>query len=263
MTRPRFYNTEAIVLKQMPLGEADRLLTLYTPEYGKLRAVTRGARRVRSKLGGHVELLTRCLLSLNQGSTFYVVGQAQTLESHRHLRENLELVSTGLYLAELVDLFTVEENPNPALYRLLQQALAWLGTQGERELLARFFELHILHLSGYLPELHRCVECQRPLQEGEHRFYPAGGGTLCLVCRPTQGAIMPLPASALKVLRFLRVEEYERVARLRLGPRLEEELEQLLGSYIRHILERDVHAAAFLDHLRRQASRARGAGAPV
>jgi DNA repair protein RecO (recombination protein O) len=208
--------------------------------------VARGARRIRSKLGGHVEPLTRVLLSLNQGRTLDVVGQGQTLESHRHLRDDLELMAAAIYLAEIVEAFTSDANPNPALYGLLERALGWLGTLGNSEVLVRFFEFHVLNLSGYLPELERCVECQRELKQGGHRYYPAGGGALCLECHPTQGAILPLSVDALKVLRFLRSHDYEEAARLNLSSELTEELQRLLGASIHHILERDVRAAAFL-----------------
>ncbi len=263
MTRPRFFNTEALVLRQMPVGEADVLLTLYTPGYGKLRAVTRGARKILSKLGGHVEPLHRCLLSLHEGRTFYVVTQAQAVESYPHLRQNLELTAFALYLAELVDRFTAEEHPNAELYLFFQRSLGWLGTLGEPAMLVRFFELHLLALSGFLPQLHRCVECQQPLEEGRHRFYPLGGGTLCLGCRPAQGAVLPLSVSALKVLRFFSTEPYERAVRLRWSRELADEIERLLSLSIRHILEGEVKAATFLAHLRRQQGQGQEAASPT
>ena len=98
MPRPRTYNTEGVVLKHMRLGEADRIITLYTPDRGKVRAVVKGARRAKSRKGGFLQPLTHVHVSIAEGRSLDQVVEAETVASFRGVREDLGLVSTGLYL---------------------------------------------------------------------------------------------------------------------------------------------------------------------
>lgn len=138
--RERLYRVEAIVLKRSDFGEADRLLTLYTPDRGKLRAIAKGARKPSSRKSGHVELFTHSTLLLAKGRHLDIVTQADTLDAFLPLRENLERLGYAYYLAELVDQFAEENVENHPLFDLLRRALGWLGDGADDPaLLARFF----------------------------------------------------------------------------------------------------------------------------
>ena len=249
MSRPRTYRTEAIVLRQHPLGEADLLLTLFTPQEGKLRAVAKGVRRLTSKLAGHLEPLTRVELSLSVGQGLDVVSQAQMVEGFASVKGDLARTSRALYLAELVDGFAVERSGNPALYGLLLEALALLGQEVEAGPLLRSFEVRLLDLSGFRPELQVCVECRQPPEEGLQRYTPDGGGLLCGECAPPRARVMSLSSKALATLRLLDSTSLEQASRLHLAPELVEELRVLLSATIRYWLEREVRSAAFLETL--------------
>jgi DNA repair protein RecO (recombination protein O) len=253
MPRPRVYRTEAIVLKTTPLGEADSLVILYTPGLGKLRAVAKGVRRPTSRLVGHLEPLTCVELALARGQNLDIITQAQVLESFGPLKAHLTGASQGIYIAELVDGFGTEGSANPPLYSLLLDTLRFLSHSPGVELALRYFELKLLQLSGFMPELHRCVECRREPPPGQHRFSPDTGGVLCTSCSPPGCLILPLTLQAIKVLRFLRGAQLGGVARLRVSPTLGEELRSLLRATIRYWLEREVRSAAFLEHLRKEA----------
>jgi len=123
MARPRVYKTEAIVLKRINLGEADNIITLYTPNFGKIRAVAKGVRRPKSKLGGHLDLLTQSALLLAQGQNLDIITQAQSIESFLTLKSDIKRISCAFYIAELVDQFTVEHVENYPIYRLLHDNL--------------------------------------------------------------------------------------------------------------------------------------------
>ncbi len=99
MPKPRTYQTEAIVIRKIKLGEADRILTLYTPQLGKIRAVAKGVRRPRSKLAGHLELLTHSLVSLARGRNLDTIIGSQTINSFLLLKSDLELGAYALYRA--------------------------------------------------------------------------------------------------------------------------------------------------------------------
>ena len=132
MSRPRVYKTEAVVLKRTNLGEADNIVTLYTPNLGKIRAVAKGIRRPRSKLCGNLDLLTRSALLLAQGQNLDIVTQCQSIEGFPLVKNDLNRIGCALYIAELLDQFTVEHVENYPVYRLLNTDLLWLGEARRR-----------------------------------------------------------------------------------------------------------------------------------
>ena len=256
MARPRTYKTEGIVLKQMPLGEADRILTLYTADLGKLRAVARGVRRPKSRLAGHLEPLTRARVSVSEGRSLDHIAEAETLQSYRPLREDLELVSKAFYLADLVDSFTVDRSPSLALFDLLAGSLARLESARRADQVLRYFEVQLLHKSGFGPELHECVECRAALEPATHLFCPAAGGILCAACGPSaKGALVPLSVNAIKVLRFFQREPPDAVDALEVPPPVLRETARALRSYTTYVLERDLKSARFMNLVAAEAPR--------
>lgn len=126
MRSPHSYSTEAIVLKRIDLGEADRILTLFTPGKGKIHAVAKGTRRPISKLAGHVDLLCRSQLQLAVGRNLDIVTQAEGRENFLHLRNDLWHMTCGFYLAELVDRFVEDQTQHYDIYVLLLDTLRYL-----------------------------------------------------------------------------------------------------------------------------------------
>ncbi len=252
MTAPKVYKTEAIVLKRINLGEADKILTLYTPNLGKLSAIAKGVRRPRSKMGGHLELLTHCSLMLARGQNLDIITQSETISSFLPLRDNLWRASLALYAAELVEQLTAEHVENYPVYKLLLDTLHRLCETKDGELTLRYFELNLLTHLGYKPELHQCLGCKSPLEPTTNFFSTSGGGMLCPACREKEPLSQPISLNALKVMRFLQQSDYPRASRVRISEELSRELESLMRHYIRYTLEREVKSVAWLDRLRRE-----------
>jgi DNA repair protein RecO (recombination protein O) len=247
---PRLYKTEAIILRQRRIGEADRFLTLFTPGLGKFDVKARGIRKTMSRMSGHLQPLSRCILQIAQGRTADVVTGVETLESYQALHENLDRLSLGLYAAELVDRITPEAAPSYPVFQLLADTLRRLDHEDSWAAL-RFFEMQLLSQSGYRPELDICVSCNSVLEPVENFFVPFAGGTVCRGCAGGMGGSRPLSLNGLKFLRVLRRGPYNEVARVRVSSDLGDEIERHLRSYIITVLERDVNAAAFIELLRR------------
>ena len=155
--RERTYRTEAIVLRRKDFGEADRVLTVFTPERGKVRLVAKGIRKPRSRKAGHLELFTCSRLLLAKGRDLDMVTQAETLLAYRPLREDLLRGAYAAYAVELLDRFTPDEQENAELYRLLRSMLGWLCAEHDLALVARYYELQLLGLAGFQPDLRQCV----------------------------------------------------------------------------------------------------------
>jgi DNA repair protein RecO (recombination protein O) len=250
MKAPRVYKTEAIVLRHRRLGEADKILTLYTPNMGKLDAVAKGVRRPRSRKSGHVEILSRTSLLIAHGRSLDIVTQSEGVESFTPVREELQRLSRALYVAELVERFSAERIENYPLYGLLLETLRRLAETDELDLVTRYFELQLLSLSGYQPQLQHCTACQAVLAPVVNYFSPAAGGVLCSACRLTEGSPRPLTLNALKVMRLLQSGSFAAAARVRLTLSLASEIEDHLRLYIRHTLEREVNALEFVQTVR-------------
>jgi len=251
MSKPRNYQTEAIIIKKPKLGEADRILTLYTPHLGKIQAVAKGVRRPRSKLAGHLELLTHSQVSLARGRNLDTITGSQTINSFLPLKSNLELTSYALYAIELVDQFTADHIENYPLFQLLLETMHQLYQAGDNELVLRYFELHLLNEVGYRPQLQRCVSCRATLEPITNSFCPSAGGMLCPNCSQGQPLTYPLSVNALKVLRLLQGSDYNTAGKLKINPELSRELEGVMRYYIKYLLEREVKSTAWLDTLRK------------
>ncbi|KKL13723.1 hypothetical protein LCGC14_2522900 [marine sediment metagenome] len=252
MTPPRLYKTEAIVLRQRKLGEADRILTLHTPAHGKLDAKAKGVRKTTSRMSGHLQPLNRCMVQLARGRTMEVVAGCETMESFQRVRDDLDRLSRALYVAELADRFLPERVESAAIYRLLLETLRRLQSDADQDIVLRYYEMRLLDLSGFRPELARCLGCDQPLQPQQNFFAPAAGGTYCSSCGAGAAGSRALSLNGLKVLRLLQRASYKETGRLSMPPALAQEVERHLRSYIVYMLERDVNAAAFVERLRRE-----------
>jgi DNA repair protein RecO (recombination protein O) len=250
MSDPRTYQTEAVVIKKTKLGEADTILTFFTPRLGKIQGFARSLRKPKSKLAGHLELLTHSQVSFARGRNIDTVTGSQTINSFLPIRNDLWLTSCGVYIAELVNQFTPEHEENRAIFDLLLTTLERLAAESDKELVLRYFELHLLENAGYRPQLRRCLACHQPLEPVANYFSAAAGGLLCPACGLEQTA-SPLSLNAQKVLRLLQTsDDFDQVSRVRIEAALAREMDEVISGYLRHLLEREVRSAAWLDELR-------------
>jgi DNA repair protein RecO (recombination protein O) len=266
MRDQRSYSTEAIVLKHTDLGEADRVLTLFTPYRGKFHAIAKGSRRPGSKKAGHLELLCHSQLQIAQGRNLDIITQAHSLESFIHVRSEFWHMTCGFYLAELVDRFLEDHTQQKGTYELLTLALRALeedavDMQGRRnegdeqttqsydrtQLLLRYFEIDLLSLIGYEPVLRTCTHCNSEVLPQENGFNASLGGVLCPDCVHLWS--QPLSMNALKVLRLLQRTTWSQVPRFHLDARLHTEIEHTMHSLLRFHLERDLKSWSFLEML--------------
>jgi DNA repair protein RecO (recombination protein O) len=258
MSKPRNYQTEAIIIKKVKLGEADRILTLYTPHLGKIQAVAKGVRRPRSKLAGHLELLTHSQVSLARGRNLDTIIGSQTIHSFLPLKSDLQLTSYALYTTEVVNQFTAENIENYPLFQLLLDTMHRLCQAGDNELVLRYFEIQLLNEVGYRPQLQQCVSCRSRLEPITNSFCSSTGGILCPSCHQSlalggqgQPLTYPLSVNGLKVLRLLQNSDYDTVSRLKMNPELSQGLEAVMRDYLKYLLEREVKSTAWLDTLNR------------
>lgn len=146
------YKTRAISLKAKPFAEADKMVTLFTQEQGKIRVLAKSARRVPSRLGGRVEPFTYLDLYIAKGKSLDIISQCEVLETFQKIRDSAEALKVGLYLLKLVDAGTVEGQPNPELFDLLLKGLTALKQKKDPILIKSRFEKAFLRVEGIYRE---------------------------------------------------------------------------------------------------------------
>ncbi len=245
----RTYRAEAIVLRAVDLGEADRILVLFTRHFGKIHVVAKGIRRATSRMAGHAEPLTHATYQLARGRELDVLTGAEARALYPLLRDDLGRIAAGWYCAELIDRFSVDRAPAAPLFDLLETALRHLDAGFPAALVCRWFDLHLLDRSGFRPELAVCVSCRSALEERENAWNAAAGGALCSSC---SGRVpgLALSVRALKSLRYLLVSDFASAARLRVDALLAGELERHLRLFVQHVIDRDITAARLIDEIR-------------
>jgi DNA repair protein RecO (recombination protein O) len=254
MSRERTYRSEAIVLRRTNFGEADRLLTLYSRENGKIKALAKGARKPQTRKTGHVELFMRTAFMFAQGKNIDIITQAELVEAYPALREDLVRTTYAAYCAELLDSLTADADPDVRKYTLLASALDWVAKSENLRLAARYYELRLLSLAGYQPQLFHCVSCNEKIIEQDQFFSAELGGILCPDSREQDRRARPVTAAAVKLLRYLQTRDWETVHVLRLRGNLHQELEGLMHHYLRYVLEHNLRSIEFLYRLRQEAA---------
>lgn len=250
-SRQRVYRTEAVVLRRLDFGEADRLLTVLTPESGKLKLVAKGVRRTRSKKAGHLEPFTRVHLMLARGRELDIITQAEAVDLYPALRDDLERLGYASYVAELADRFLVEGEENRPAYKLLVVTLEMLVSGIGTSAVLRCFELKLLELMGYKPELFRCVGCGAEIRPEDQYFSSSEGGVLCPDCGTGRRGIKPISLAALKVLRYYQRTPLDTVVATEVRASVHEEIEAVMETYLAYLLERRLNTPHFLREVRR------------
>lgn len=251
MSEPRDYKTEAIVIKKTKLGEADRILTFYTPHLGKIQAVAKGVRQPKSKMSGHLELLTHSMVSFARGKNLATVTGSQTINGFINIKNDLELTSYALYIIELLNQFTGEGIEDYPLFLMLLDVLDKLSTERNRELVLRYFEVQLLDNLGYRPQLKQCVSCHTQLKPVTNQFCPSAGGMNCPSCARNGNFSYSISLNGLKIFRLLQDGNYNTIRRLKMTKELSLELERLIRSYIKYLLEKDIKSLTWLETLKR------------
>jgi DNA repair protein RecO (recombination protein O) len=249
-SRERSIRVEALVLRHTDWGEADRILSLYTRQMGKVGAIAKGVRKMKSRKAGHLEPFTRVNLQLARGRGLFIVTQAEAINPHLNLRENLELLGYASYIVELLDRFTYDEDENPSLYRLLVQTLPRID-QGPDPLLAvRYYEVRLLDLLGYRPKMFQCANCENEIKPEDQYFSALQGGVLCPKCGSGAADARPISMIALKYLRHFQRSSYSQARKAVISGSVNREIEQVVQYYLTYLLERGLNTPSFLKHVK-------------
>src|SRR6202022_3409001 len=223
------YREEAVVLRKLDYGEADRIYTLLTKDHGKIGAIARGVRKTSSKLASALEVYSQVDIQLAHGRNLDVIAQVVRKQKPR-IEADLERTSRAALIAELAERMWEDRHPIEDLYELTCWALDELAVDPEPRRAGAFFLSAALDLMGYAPQLSDCAGCGRRLAETAHAFSAASGGFLCSSCaEPAQPGVSP---AAIKVLRVLFRRAVGLYRRLKLSPAIMDEVDDVLADQL-------------------------------
>ena len=245
-----YLKTNALVLRETAYQDADKLLTVLTGDYGLLTVRARGVRSRSSRIKGACQLLAYGELTLLERQGRYTITEATLIEPFQGLRDNLEKLSLGLYLAQLGQTLAAADAPSPALLRLLLYALDALARQDRPQRLVKAAaELRLLCMAGFAPALDGCAVCGAAYPD---RLQVQAGQLVCEGCRDGQGICMPLSPGALDAMRYIAAAPLERLFRFELPEPSARQLGEAVETYLLTQLERSFSALDFYKSLLHQ-----------
>jgi DNA repair protein RecO (recombination protein O) len=227
---------------------------LFTREAGKLRAVAKGARKMRSRKAGHLEPFTHVKLMMARGRDFWIVTQAETIDAYMPIRDDLVRTAYTAYVIELIDRFTYEEGENRALFQLLIDTLQRISGLPDAFVAVRYYEIRLLDLLGFRPQLNNCLACGAEIKPEDQYFDVMQGGVLCPRHGPQSATAEPISMTTLKYLRHFQRSNFRDVARIEMTLSVRNEMESLLNRYLTYLLERRLNSPTFLHEVRRDNS---------
>jgi DNA repair protein RecO (recombination protein O) len=240
------WKTEGIVIRVRNLGEADRIVTLYTKERGKLNTVARGARRIRNRLLSPTQVFTHGRYLIFPGKGLHNLSQADIVHSGQAIRDDLEKFAYASYVTELLDALTAEEDPTDRIFPLLAATLS-MGEGGRFKLAVRAFEIRLMRELGYEPELYQCLHCRQTLKSNVS--FTEQGGALCEKCVGHVPGSMSLTNGTWELMKRLLEWEFSRLTVLHPDTSNETELRRVMRSYLDYRLEYPLKSLDFLETL--------------
>lgn len=243
-----YIKTDGIILREVEYKDNDKLLTVLTGEFGKITVRARGVKSQRSKLKAGCQLLAFSELTLSEHQGRYTVTEANVKEMFADLRTDLELLSLATYFAQVCEVVVQEEDPAEEILSLLLNCLFALAKLKKPQMLVKaVFELRLMALSGFLPDLRGCCVCGK---EETDRFNITQGALQCAACPSGDDIRMPLHSGTLMAMRYIIGCDAKRLFSFALSSEGMDELNHISESYLSTRLERGFSTLDFYKSLR-------------
>jgi DNA repair protein RecO (recombination protein O) len=241
---------QAIVLKAINVGEADKIITLFTDKLGKIQAIVHGARKSKSKFMASTQVFSYCEYIIYKGKSLYTINQGEIKESFQGMLSNLYSLTYCSYLMELVDVLIPNEEKNIELFYMLLKTMYLITDERiDSELLIRTFELKAMSISGYMPNLNRCSICSEE-SSSTFRFSSKLGGILCEKCLGNDVYSIKVDFSTINTMKYIVKSEITKINMIRISQSVKNNMKIVLKNYIKYHLEREFKSLQFLDDIK-------------
>ena len=250
------YKPPAIILRSIPYGEADKIVTLYTRDCGKIKGFAKGAKRSRKRFGNSLEICSYINASFfeKENADLVRLNHCDLIRSFAGLREDIHKLAWASYFIELVNEMTAERIKNIALFNLLIFSLEAIDLGALKEEIQRIFEVRLLSRLGYQPRLDHCPKCQRGLAGDQFFFSVRGGGILCPVCAAHLPGLVPLSLGTIKTLLLAQTIPLEKVGRISFSSQSLRESQVILSLFLQQYLRKELKSKKFLEEITKPSS---------
>lgn len=231
--------TQAVILRSHRWGDADRIVTFFSLQFGKIRGVARGARRLKSRYSGVLEPFGVVDLTLFQrtSDSLGMISQIDLVSSFKAIREDLGVMTAAARMVRIVESITADRDPNHQMYWALVQSLEMLEPDADLPLTALLFQIHVLGHTGFKPQIEQCTECGKPIVEDPLWFSPRLGGIVCTGCgRNGIGRIIPLSKGSAAFMEQARRLPLSCLPRLRAAGKVRIEVTAAVESYFEAVV---------------------------
>jgi len=243
--------TKAIVIKSQSLGEVDKIISFYTLNFGKVRAVARGIKRPKSRYGGSLELLNYgdLVFFFRPHKDLQIINSFDILDSFNILKDDLTKTAYAFYIVELMDAMGVEGKVNDIAFQLTLRALSTMESITHPELLIHAYELQLMSLMGFRPQLQKCVGCSNDVTCKIFRFSSPLGGMLCSKCFYKDASALPISRGTCELMKRMQILDLSLVQRISASDTVKRELKKALSAFISFQLERQFKSLDFIDNI--------------
>ncbi len=228
------HKTHAIIIGLYPLGEADKIVVFYTRDYGKIRTVAKGARKLKNKLVGKLELLSYGILVYYErvNRDLHIINSFDVIETFQAIRENLLKIAYCSYIAELVQHVKLEGEIDPDTFDMMINIMSMMKTSNDPELITRVFELRLLEKLGFSPCLEFCAICTKDVKSLNVGFSVPNGGILCKDCSSLNAVSLYISRGTLELMKKMLQIQLDLIPRLRISQLNRLEIRRLLSGFI-------------------------------
>lgn len=242
------YKTRAIVIKSINLSESDRLVTFFTKNYGKVKCVAKGARKAKNCFWGSLEPMSLIQLIYfgKESQNLYRLNHADIIESFQSIRDDFGKLYKGVYFLELIDSMILEGHQEKPIFNLLQQTLFTLKQEIELDSLIRLFEIRMLSLSGFKPQIEHCVICKTIIESKTFKFSFIQNGILCRSCSRRVSTDIQFTTGTRNYIKKLMEIEIKTCGRIKIPKQQEEDIEKLTHRLVLSHLGREPKSYPFI-----------------
>lgn len=244
-----FVKVEGIVIRTTDYGETNKIVTLYTNEFGKLGVMARGAKKPKSRLAALSQPFVHGLFLIQKSSGLGTMQQGELIHSYRHIQSDLLKAAYASYIVELTDKLTDERERNPSLFQLLNLTLQYIDDGVDAEILTRIYEIKMLSIAGIAPQLSCCTNCG--ITESQFVFSFQEGGFLCKQCSFHDPNAIKLSEVVAKLLKAFYYIDIKRIGNISVKEETREELKKIITTYYDQYSGVYLKSRKFLEQIRK------------
>ena len=243
------YRTEAVVIRSMDFSESDKIVTFFTRDFGKLRGIAKGAKKSKKRFSNTLELFSYISLLFFQKENLGLarINNCSIIKAHMEIYKDIEKMAYGSYFIELINELVGEREKNNEVFNLLVDSLSMVNGHKPGEEIARIFEIRLLSLVGYQPQLQGCLTCGHRLSNGEMFWFSSvKGGVVCNRCSHGQGNLSPISPGTLKILLLARDMDLRKIHRLIFSKQALIESKEAITNFIQYQMGKEPNSMKFL-----------------